>query len=204
MKNKGNRYSSKLKAEVALRACREDRTLAELSSEYGVSAMQIGRWKKTLLERAGELFESKSPLDIEKVTDPLYKEIGRLKMDVEWLKKNGEELNAAERRSFIDPSDPEFSLRRQCSLLGLSRSGYYQSLLPSLESDAKNRSAVHPNAILREPEDDALPSGSGLQGEPEAHRASDEEDGTGRSVSGAVDQQTSTGSQGLSLPASRI
>ena len=87
MKNKGNRYSSKLKAEVALRACREDRTLAELSSEYGVSAMQIGRWKKTLLERAGELFESKSPLDLEKVTDPLYKEIGRLKMDVEWLKK---------------------------------------------------------------------------------------------------------------------
>ena len=70
------------------------------------------------------------------VTDPLYKEIGRLKMDVEWLKKNGEELNAAERRSFIDPSDPEFSLRRQCNLLGLSRSGYYQSLLPSLESDA--------------------------------------------------------------------
>lgn len=45
-------------------------------------------------------------------------------------------MNAAERRSFIDPSDPEFSLRRQCSLLGLSRSGYYQSLLPSLESDA--------------------------------------------------------------------
>ena len=87
MGSRGNRYSAKTKAEVALRACREDKTVSELSSEYGVSGAQISRWKKTLTDRASELFDSSRAVDIEKVTDPLYKEIGRLKMDIEWLKK---------------------------------------------------------------------------------------------------------------------
>jgi putative transposase len=87
MKSKGNRYSADTKAEIALRACREDRTLSELSSEYGISSAQINRWKKTLTERASELFNSSKAVDIEKITDPLYREIGRLKMDIEWLKK---------------------------------------------------------------------------------------------------------------------
>ena len=85
--NKGNRYSADTKAEIALRACREDMTTSELSSEYGVSGAQIARWKKTLTERASELFDNSKPVDVEKLTDPLYKEIGRLKMDIEWLKK---------------------------------------------------------------------------------------------------------------------
>ena len=60
MGDKGNRYSPRLKAEVALSAYRNDRTLSELSAEYGVSSMQIGRWKKTLSDRAAELFETGS------------------------------------------------------------------------------------------------------------------------------------------------
>ena len=87
MKSNGNRYTAGTKAEIALRACREDMTLSELSSEYGVSSAQINRWKKTLTERASELFDSSKAVDIEKITDPLYREIGRLKMDIEWLKK---------------------------------------------------------------------------------------------------------------------
>ena len=87
MGSQGNRYSAKTKAEVALRACREDKTVSELSAEYGVSGAQINRWKKTSTDRASELFDSGRAVDIEKLTDPLYKEIGRLKMDIEWLKK---------------------------------------------------------------------------------------------------------------------
>ena len=74
MGDKGNRYSPRLKAEVALSAYRNDRTLSELSAEYGVSSMQIGRWKKTLSDRASELFETGSSMDLEKITDPLYNE----------------------------------------------------------------------------------------------------------------------------------
>ena len=68
-------------------AYRNDRTLSELSAEYAVSSMQIGRWKKTLNDRAAELFETGSAMDLEKITDPLNKEIGCLKMDIEWLEK---------------------------------------------------------------------------------------------------------------------
>ena len=87
MGSQGNRYNAKTKVEVALSACCEDKTVSELSAEYGVSGTQINRWKKTLTDRATELFDSSRAVDIEKLTDPLYKEIGRLKMDIEWLKK---------------------------------------------------------------------------------------------------------------------
>lgn len=88
VKSKGSRYSSKFKAEVAFKACSEAQTLSELSSEYGVSSAQICRWKKVLTDRASELFETSKPADIETLTDPLYKEIGRLKVELDWFKKN--------------------------------------------------------------------------------------------------------------------
>ena len=81
--------------------------------------MQTGRWKKTLSYRASELFETGSSMNLEKITDPLYKEIGRLKMDIEWLKKNEEELSVAERRSFIDPCDTEMSDSKSVRAFGI-------------------------------------------------------------------------------------
>lgn len=85
--------------------------------------MQIGRRKKVLTERASELFDLSHPVDVEKLTDPLYREIGRLKMDGEELKK-GEELNVAEQCELMAPSDSVTSVRRQCQLLALNRSMY--------------------------------------------------------------------------------
>ena len=82
------RHSADFKARVALEACRNDKTLAQISSDYGVVAVQISRWKKELLDRASEIFETgKSPVKIEVLTSPLYQEIGRLKMELDWVKK---------------------------------------------------------------------------------------------------------------------
>ena len=53
------KIGSGFRAKVALAALRGDKTLAELSTEYGVHANVIGQWKKQLLENAGELFEGK-------------------------------------------------------------------------------------------------------------------------------------------------
>lgn len=55
------------------------------------------------------------------------------------LKKNDEELSVCQKRGLIDPSDLEMSLRRQCELLGISRSGYYASLRPRLESEENEK-----------------------------------------------------------------
>lgn len=90
MNKKRRRFTDKFKAKVALEAIRNMKTLAELSSEYKVHVNQISKWKKQLLENASGLFSGKnSPLykTEEELTSPLYEEIGRLKMDIKWLKK---------------------------------------------------------------------------------------------------------------------
>jgi len=83
-------YPAKIKAKVALEAVKGERSLAELSSRYEVHATQIGQWRKALLAGLPELFSDKRRKhddisDVEKAQ--LYEEIGRLKMELDWLKK---------------------------------------------------------------------------------------------------------------------
>jgi putative transposase len=88
MAAKRRKHSPQFKSKVALAALKEEKTLAQLSSEYGVSPIQISRWKKQLLQGCSELFQRKGQtLDPEGLTAPLYEEIGRLKMELDWLKK---------------------------------------------------------------------------------------------------------------------
>jgi transposase-like protein len=80
---------------VALAAIRGDKTTAQLASEFSVHTSQVTAWKKQLLEQATELFEDgrRAQRD-ERAADEqqLYEQIGRLKMEVEWLKKKSAEL----------------------------------------------------------------------------------------------------------------
>ncbi len=90
MGKKRRTFTDKFKAKVALEAHREIRTLAQLATEYQVHPNQISEWKKQLLENASELFgggRRKAEKTEEELTAPLYEEIGRLKMDLKWLKK---------------------------------------------------------------------------------------------------------------------
>ena len=83
-----------MKAKVALAAVQGRQTLAELGSQFGVHPTQIGRWKQQLLDRATELFEDgrRRPAADETSSDELYAQIGRLQMEVAWLKKKAAEL----------------------------------------------------------------------------------------------------------------
>lgn len=84
------RHSAELKAKVALEALKGQKTLAELSSEYGVHANQITRWKQQLQEGIKDIFSTtsfKSGSKDEKLQAKLYQEIGRLKVELDWLKK---------------------------------------------------------------------------------------------------------------------
>jgi len=83
-------YTPKFKARVALEAIRGERTLSQLASQFHVHPVQIGQWRKTALEQMAELFvdgrkRKRSDADVEK--DALYEEIGRLKVELDWLKK---------------------------------------------------------------------------------------------------------------------
>lgn len=89
MKNK-RKHSAEFKAQVALEAAREQKMIAELTREYGVHANQITKWKRQLLEGAVEVFahsngqESRNQEQRESI---LYEQIGKLQVQLDWLKK---------------------------------------------------------------------------------------------------------------------
>ena len=83
-------YGGGFKAKVALAAVREDRTLAELASQYEVHPTQIGHWKRQLLEGLPTIFsrtDSRDQQRQEELTARLYQEIGQLKVELDWVKK---------------------------------------------------------------------------------------------------------------------
>lgn len=94
MSRKRRVFGAAFKAKVALAAARGDRTTAQLASEFSVHTSQVTSWKKYLLEQAVGLFEDGRGRGDESAADEqeLYEQIGRLKMEVEWLKKKSAEL----------------------------------------------------------------------------------------------------------------
>lgn len=89
------KHSASLKGKVALLAASEKKTLAELASEYDVHPSQITKWKKELQERAGEIFDqgaSRGAKASEVREAELYRQIGQLKVEVDWLKKKSGEI----------------------------------------------------------------------------------------------------------------
>jgi putative transposase len=87
---KRRRIEAAVKAKAALAAVRGDRTASQLASQFGVHATQIGQWKRRLLEGAAELFADghrRQVDDHEAIVAELYEQIGRLQMELAWLKK---------------------------------------------------------------------------------------------------------------------
>jgi transposase-like protein len=83
-------YSPKFKAKMAVEAIRGERTLSQLASQYHVHPVQIGEWRKTALEQLAELFvdgRTRKRADHDAEKDPWYEQIGRLKVELDWLKK---------------------------------------------------------------------------------------------------------------------
>jgi transposase-like protein len=82
------------KAKVAIEAIREQSSLSELSSRYELEASQISKWKREFLEKSALVFEIEEPHKIsEKETQKLYEKIGRLEVQIDFLKKIVEHHN---------------------------------------------------------------------------------------------------------------
>lgn len=87
---KRNILSATMKAKIALEAAAGNKTINEIAQKHGVHPTQINLWKKELVEKASQLFESKrSAKPIDESLDPnrLYAKIGQLNMELDWLKK---------------------------------------------------------------------------------------------------------------------
>ena len=86
---KRRQYNAEFKAKVALAAIKNEETLAELSKRFGVHSTMISTWKKALLTGASEIFGKgkKAKKETESQVDNLYREIGKLKVERDFLSK---------------------------------------------------------------------------------------------------------------------
>jgi len=90
MPRKRRQHDARFKFKVALEAVTGQRTINEIASENNIHPNQASTWKKQLLEEGPAVFSSKSSKKEQEqaaTEAELYEQIGRLKMEVEWLKK---------------------------------------------------------------------------------------------------------------------
>ena len=87
---KRRRYTKELKAKVAVEAIKGQKTANELAGEFGVHVSQINDWKKQVLDGLEQVFDRKGEkreAADEEERDQLYRQIGKLQVEVDWLKK---------------------------------------------------------------------------------------------------------------------
>ncbi|OGU04165.1 MAG: hypothetical protein A2X82_03730 [Geobacteraceae bacterium GWC2_55_20] len=132
MANMRTKRTSEFKAKVALAAIRGDQTVADLASLYKVHPNQITTWKRQAQDQLAAAFDNKKTNSLkadEKLKEELYRQIGQLKVELDWLKKNLG-CSAAQKRLLIDIKHPKISVVRQCRFLGLSHSSLYYQPVP--------------------------------------------------------------------------
>ena len=89
-------YDSRLKVQVALEALKNQRTIAQIASEYGVHPNMVTQWKQRLLNELPHIFNNKhqkNKQDNETLQAELYRQIGQLKVELDWLKKKSGVIN---------------------------------------------------------------------------------------------------------------
>jgi transposase len=95
MSTKRRQHSADLKAKVGLEALKGIEPIHAIAAKYQVHPVQVSQWKKEAQERLPEVFSRKASHDAEAAKQrekELYEEIGRLKMELEWVKKKAGEL----------------------------------------------------------------------------------------------------------------
>jgi len=83
-------YSKEFKARVALDALKGQKTVSEIASEYKIHPNQVSQWKKKVLAGLSDSFargKSNEVEDLESERDRLYRKVGQLQVEVDWLKK---------------------------------------------------------------------------------------------------------------------
>ena len=96
MTKQRKQYSAQAKFRVSLDAAKGAKTISEIASSHKVPPTQVSNWKTQLLKNGSSLFEGKLPKadrEWEEREKELYEQIGRLQMELEWLKKKADEFS---------------------------------------------------------------------------------------------------------------
>lgn len=87
------KYSPQEKAKIALEALKGQLTISQITAKYGAHSSQISNWKKQALEGLSDIFSGRQQRrnhNQSELIDELYKQIGQLKVELDWLKKKSE------------------------------------------------------------------------------------------------------------------
>ncbi len=83
-------YDGRFKAKVAIEAIKNQQTVAQIASHYEVHPNQVSQWKKQALEELPQMFANRRPKatsDNEQLIAELYRQIGQLKVELDWVQK---------------------------------------------------------------------------------------------------------------------
>lgn len=119
-------HTAEFKAKVGLEALKGQKTINEIGIEYGVHPVTVGQWKKEIIDQAKTLFEANrgpKPVVAHQQPELLFSEIGKLKMELDWLKKVRDQPVMI-RQGWIDKADT-VPISRQCELSGICRATVY-------------------------------------------------------------------------------
>lgn len=128
MTQKRRSHSDTFKFKVALEAAKGVQTINEIASANNLHPNQVSSWKKRLLAEGPSVFNrgnGSQPQAQAEQEAALYEQIGRLKMELEWLKKKLA-CSTEAKRAMIEVEHPTLSVRRQCALVGLPRATFYR------------------------------------------------------------------------------
>jgi putative transposase len=153
MVSKRRIHSPEFKTQVALQALNGQKTLAEIADVYAVHPVQVCQWKQQLVKRLPELYGQASAASSQEELIQIKENLAKLEVinsklnqELVWLKKNFYNFSQNTLRSVIEPDNPSISLRRQCDLLGITRSGYYYRQRPT-EVDAFYWTVLAPDIV---------------------------------------------------------
>ena len=149
-RKKGLIFSAEQKSKIVIELIKEEQTMNQIASKYGVTPKTLQNWKKKFLENASLAFDLSVSTKVYKdeieelktQNDELAKALGKLTIRTEWAEGKLKSLGLNEKKALMEPELKNISILEQCDICGISRSSYYYKPVPLSEYELKILNAI--------------------------------------------------------------